>query len=109
MKKFPNIPKRIKEDYHSIKDDVPLVSVYTTGNVSVRGMLISDAFLMAIIWETNDSKEYEMVFMKVVVPMNQPQLVISTQGMNRNTPTAHRSPTISVGPLEMKKRKQTAG
>ncbi|GJW77715.1 hypothetical protein Tco_0139397 [Tanacetum coccineum] len=24
MKKFPNIPKRLKEDYHSIKDDVPL-------------------------------------------------------------------------------------
>nr|GEV58365.1 retrovirus-related Pol polyprotein from transposon TNT 1-94 [Tanacetum cinerariifolium] len=24
MKKFPNIPKRIKEDYHSIKDDIPL-------------------------------------------------------------------------------------
>ncbi|GJR11493.1 hypothetical protein Tco_0794145 [Tanacetum coccineum] len=33
--KSPNIPKRIDEDYHSIKDDVPLVSVYTTGNVSV--------------------------------------------------------------------------
>ncbi|GKA26143.1 hypothetical protein Tco_0712252 [Tanacetum coccineum] len=109
MKKFPNIPKRIKDDYHSIKDDVPLVSVYTTGNVSVRGMLISDAFLTTIIWETNDFKEYEMVFMKVVVPMNQPQLVVSTQGTNRNTPTAHRSPTVSVGPLEMKKMKQTAG
>ncbi|GJW92475.1 retrovirus-related pol polyprotein from transposon TNT 1-94 [Tanacetum coccineum] len=27
MKKFPNIPKRIEEDYHSIKDDVPLVAV----------------------------------------------------------------------------------
>ncbi|GKD49155.1 hypothetical protein Tco_1278131 [Tanacetum coccineum] len=25
MKKFPNIPKRLKEDYHSIKDDVPLL------------------------------------------------------------------------------------
>ncbi|GKD31278.1 hypothetical protein Tco_1242056, partial [Tanacetum coccineum] len=24
MKKFPNIPKRLEEDYHSIKDDVPL-------------------------------------------------------------------------------------
>nr|GEX15544.1 hypothetical protein [Tanacetum cinerariifolium] len=36
MKKFPNIPKRLKEDYHSIKNDVPFVSVYTTGNVSSR-------------------------------------------------------------------------
>ncbi|GKE20150.1 hypothetical protein Tco_1431662 [Tanacetum coccineum] len=35
IKKFPNIPKRIEEDYHSIKDDIPLVSVYTIGNVSV--------------------------------------------------------------------------
>nr|GFC61413.1 hypothetical protein [Tanacetum cinerariifolium] len=39
MTKFSNAPKRIEEDYLSIKDDVPLVSVYTTGNVLVRGML----------------------------------------------------------------------
>ncbi|GKA27348.1 putative reverse transcriptase domain-containing protein [Tanacetum coccineum] len=107
--KFPNIPKRIEEDYHTIKDDVLLVSVYTTGNVSVRGMLILDAFLTAEIRETNDFKEYEMVFMKVAVLMNQPQLVVSTQGTNRNTPRAHRSPTVSANPLETKKRKQTAG
>ncbi|GJX54672.1 hypothetical protein Tco_0283041 [Tanacetum coccineum] len=47
VKKFPNIPKRIEEDYHSIKDDIPLIR------------------------ETDDFKEYEMVFMKVAVPMNQ--------------------------------------
>ncbi|GJU22357.1 hypothetical protein Tco_1155699 [Tanacetum coccineum] len=29
MKKFPNIPKRIEEDYHSIKDDVPLCESQT--------------------------------------------------------------------------------
>ncbi|GJT31141.1 hypothetical protein Tco_0911416 [Tanacetum coccineum] len=108
-KKFPNIPKRIGEDYHSIKDDVPLVSVYTTGNVSVRGMLIPDAFLTAEIRETDGFKEYETVFMKVAVPMNQPQPVVSTQGTNRNTPRAHRSPTVYANPLEMKKRKLTAG
>ncbi|GKF43988.1 hypothetical protein Tco_0130540, partial [Tanacetum coccineum] len=62
------------------KDDVPLVSVYITGNVSVRGMLIPNAFLTAEIRETDDFKEYETV-----------------------------SPTISAGPLETKKRKQTAG
>ncbi|GJW77170.1 hypothetical protein Tco_0138852 [Tanacetum coccineum] len=45
MKKFPSIPSRLKEDYHSIKDDIPLVSVYTTRNVTVHGMLIPDAFL----------------------------------------------------------------
>ncbi|GJR75918.1 hypothetical protein Tco_0088283 [Tanacetum coccineum] len=31
-KKFLEIPKRIEEDYHSIKDDIPLVSMYTTGS-----------------------------------------------------------------------------
>ncbi|GJS00535.1 hypothetical protein Tco_0317043 [Tanacetum coccineum] len=85
MKKFPNIPKRLEEDYHSIKDDVPLIR------------------------ETDDFKEYEMVFMKVDVPMNQPQPVFSTQGTHRITPSAHRSPTISASPLESKKRKQIAG
>ncbi|GJZ13446.1 hypothetical protein Tco_0548676, partial [Tanacetum coccineum] len=109
MKKFPNIPKRLEEDYHSIKDDVPLVSVYTTGNVLVRGMLIPDALLTADIRETNDFKEYETVFMKVAVPMNQPQSFVSTQGTNRNTPRAPRTPTVSASPQETKKRKQTAG
>ncbi|GJV44855.1 retrovirus-related pol polyprotein from transposon TNT 1-94 [Tanacetum coccineum] len=65
MKKFPNIPKRLEEDYHSIKDDVPLVSVYTTGNVLVLGMLIPDALLTVEIRETDDYKEYETVFMKL--------------------------------------------
>ncbi|GJY61152.1 copia protein, partial [Tanacetum coccineum] len=72
MKKFPNIPKRLEEDYHSIKDDVPLVSVYTTGNVLVLGMLIPDALLTVEIRETDDYKEYETVFMKVDVPMTKP-------------------------------------
>ncbi|GJZ39655.1 hypothetical protein Tco_0586218 [Tanacetum coccineum] len=109
MKKFHDIPKRLEEDYHSIKDDVTLVSVYTIGNVSVRWMLILDAFLTAEIRETNDFKEYETVFMKVDVPINQPQPVVSTQGTHRITPSAHRSPTISASPPESKKRKQIAG
>ncbi|GJV47935.1 hypothetical protein Tco_1438147 [Tanacetum coccineum] len=70
MKKFPSIPPRIEEDYHSIKDDIPLVSVYTTGNVIVRGMLILDAFLTNEIHATDDYKEYETVFVNVAVPMN---------------------------------------
>ncbi|GJT81553.1 hypothetical protein Tco_1055895 [Tanacetum coccineum] len=37
MKKFPNIPQMIDEDYHSIKDDTQLVSVYTTRNVLFKG------------------------------------------------------------------------
>ncbi|GJT90866.1 hypothetical protein Tco_1079711 [Tanacetum coccineum] len=108
-KKFPNIPKRLEEDYYSIKDDVPLVSVYTTRNVLVRGMLIPDALLIVEIRGTKNFKEYETVFMKVDVPMNQPQPVVSTQGTHRITPNAHRSPTVSASPLETKKRKQIAG
>ncbi|GJY95839.1 hypothetical protein Tco_0512200 [Tanacetum coccineum] len=63
---------RIKKDYHSIKDDIPLVSVYIIGDARVRGMLILDMFLTAKIRATADFKEYEMVFMTVDVPMNQP-------------------------------------
>ncbi|GKA83823.1 hypothetical protein Tco_0805418 [Tanacetum coccineum] len=51
---FPNIPQRIKEDYHYIKDDISLVSVYTTGNVLVRRMLIPDEFLTEEICEKDD-------------------------------------------------------
>ncbi|GJZ93151.1 hypothetical protein Tco_0665216 [Tanacetum coccineum] len=72
MKKFPNIPQRINEDYQFIKDDIPLVSVYTTGNMLVQGMLIPNAFLTEEICATDDFKEYETVFMNIDVPMNQP-------------------------------------
>ncbi|GJX16750.1 hypothetical protein Tco_0217582 [Tanacetum coccineum] len=109
MKKFPNIPQRIDEDYHSIKDNIPLVSVYTTGNVLVRGMLIPDEFLTEEICATDDFKEYETVFVGVDVPMNQPQPVVSTQGTHRSTPRAHRTPTISTDSPLGKKRKQIVG
>ncbi|GKB40059.1 retrovirus-related pol polyprotein from transposon TNT 1-94 [Tanacetum coccineum] len=59
MKKFTSIPQRLKEDYHSIKDDIPLVSVYSTRNMLFRGMMISDAFLTDEIYATNDYGEYE--------------------------------------------------
>ncbi|GKG05193.1 hypothetical protein Tco_0325279 [Tanacetum coccineum] len=52
---------------------------------------------------------YEMVFMKLAIPINQPQPVVSTQGTNRNTPRAPRTPTVSASPQETKKRKQTVG
>ncbi|GJY38783.1 hypothetical protein Tco_0425147 [Tanacetum coccineum] len=60
MKKFPKIPQRIEEDYHSIKDDIPLE-----------------------IHATDDFKEYETVCMNVDVPMNLSQLVVSIQGTHR--------------------------
>ncbi|GJW96410.1 retrovirus-related pol polyprotein from transposon TNT 1-94 [Tanacetum coccineum] len=52
---FTEIPKRIEEDYHSIKDDIPLVSVYTTKDVRMRGMLIPDVFLTEEIRATEST------------------------------------------------------
>ncbi|GJT91185.1 hypothetical protein Tco_1080030 [Tanacetum coccineum] len=108
MNKFPDIPKRIDEDYHSIKDDIPLVSVYTIGDVRVQGMLIPDAFLNEEIHATDDFKEYKTVFMQIDVTINQPQLVVSTEGTHQSTPRAHRTPTLTVSP-QGKKRKKSAG
>ncbi|GJW98582.1 retrovirus-related pol polyprotein from transposon TNT 1-94 [Tanacetum coccineum] len=65
-----DIDLRVDEDSHFIKDDTPLVSVYTTRNVLVRGMLILNAFLTKEIHAIDDFKEYEMVFVGVDVPMN---------------------------------------
>nr|GEW07813.1 hypothetical protein [Tanacetum cinerariifolium] len=58
MKKFPSIPSRLEEDYHFVKDDISLMSVYTSGNVTVLGMPIPDAFLTNDILATYDYKEY---------------------------------------------------
>ncbi|GJS69756.1 hypothetical protein Tco_0702597 [Tanacetum coccineum] len=91
-----DVPVVIEEDYHSIKDDIPLVSVYTTGNVLVREMLILGSFLTEEIRATNDFKEYEMMFVNVDALMNQPQPVVSTQGTHRSTPRAHGIPTLTA-------------
>ncbi|GJT20684.1 hypothetical protein Tco_0890621 [Tanacetum coccineum] len=82
MKKFSSIPQRLEEDYHSIKDDILLVSVYSTGNVLFRGMLIPDAFLIDEIRATDDYKE--------------------------TTSSAHRSPTLIAASPQKKKMKQVA-
>ncbi|GKF67532.1 hypothetical protein Tco_0197211 [Tanacetum coccineum] len=71
-------------------------------------MPILDAFLTDEICATNDYAEYEMVFMKVAVPMNQPQPVFYTQGTHRTTPRAHRTPTFTAASPQGKKRKQSA-
>ncbi|GKB29003.1 hypothetical protein Tco_0868404 [Tanacetum coccineum] len=72
---------------------------------TIKGMLISDEFLTKEIRATDDFKEYKTMFMNVFVPMNQPQLVVSTQGTHRITPRAHRTPTLTAS-SEGKKRKQ---
>ncbi|GJT35968.1 hypothetical protein Tco_0926387, partial [Tanacetum coccineum] len=46
------------------KDDIPLVSVYSIGNVLFRGMLISNAFLTDEIYATDDYAEYKTVVLE---------------------------------------------
>ncbi|GKE22970.1 hypothetical protein Tco_1434482 [Tanacetum coccineum] len=48
MKKYESIHKRLKEDYHSIKDNTPLVNAYTIGMVTVKGMMIPDELITNI-------------------------------------------------------------
>nr|GEW86178.1 hypothetical protein [Tanacetum cinerariifolium] len=91
-----HISPRLEENCHFIKDDILLVSVYTTRNVQVQGMLIPNAFLTEEIRATDDHKEYEIVFVNVVVPMNEPQPIISTQGTHKLAPKAHRIPTLTA-------------
>ncbi|GJU47649.1 copia protein [Tanacetum coccineum] len=100
MKKFPSIAPRLKEDYHSIKDDVPLVNVYTTRNVMVRGLLIPSDLLTDEIHASKEYKAYEEKFVRVDVLKIQPDPVKSTQGTHR-TPRATRTPT----PIAKKKIK----
>nr|GEW36034.1 integrase, catalytic region, zinc finger, CCHC-type, peptidase aspartic, catalytic [Tanacetum cinerariifolium] len=74
--------------------------------VGYQGMPIPDAFLTDEIHVTNDYKEYEMVFVRVEVQMNQPQRFVSTQGTQ---PRAHMTPTLTVASPYGKKRKQVSG
>ncbi|GKE50422.1 hypothetical protein Tco_1481680 [Tanacetum coccineum] len=50
--KFNSVPKRLKEEYHSIKDDTSLVSAYTIGKVTVKGTLIPPDLITVEIRET---------------------------------------------------------
>ncbi|GJS38552.1 hypothetical protein Tco_0563595 [Tanacetum coccineum] len=78
MKVYESIPKKLEEEYHAIKDDTPLVSVYTTGKVTVKGMLIPDNLITDEIQDTQEYKDYEKEFVGVDVPTIQPQPVEST-------------------------------
>ncbi|GKB69182.1 hypothetical protein Tco_0930594, partial [Tanacetum coccineum] len=92
----------LQEQYHSIKDDIPLISVYSTGDVNIQGMLIPDTFLTEEIRATDDYNEYETVVVNVVVLMNQPQPVIYTQGTHKNTLSALKTPTLNAASPQKK-------
>ncbi|GJT66172.1 zf-CCHC domain-containing protein [Tanacetum coccineum] len=74
FKKFPSIAQRLEENYHSVKDDIPL-----------------------------EYKEYEKDFFRVDVATIQPQPVKSTQGTNR-TPSATRTPTPIAKVVQKKRK-----
>ncbi|GKE60113.1 hypothetical protein Tco_1510480 [Tanacetum coccineum] len=80
MEKYQSIPKRLDEEYHTTKDDTPLCNMYTTREVTVRG---------------------------VEVLMIQPKPVESTQGTIR-TPRAIRTPNCDVV-KQKKEGKQIVG
>ncbi|GJS63760.1 hypothetical protein Tco_0678324 [Tanacetum coccineum] len=98
VNKFKSIPKKLEEEYHAIKHDTPLVSVYTTRKVNVKGMLIPNNLIIDEIRDTQEYKDYVEEFGRVDVPMIQPQPIESTKGTHR-TP----NPTDVV----QKKRKGT--
>ncbi|GKB57150.1 hypothetical protein Tco_0913336 [Tanacetum coccineum] len=72
MKKFPSISPRLEEDFHSIKDDIPWICA------------------------TDDYKEYEMVFIGVAVPMNQPQLGKKKKQSVRETSSPRKSLKVTI-------------
>ncbi|GJY46266.1 hypothetical protein Tco_0435329 [Tanacetum coccineum] len=95
MKKFLNIPQRIDEDYNSIKDDIPLVSVFTTRNVLVRGMLILDEFLTVEIHATYDFKKTPTL------------TAVSPEGKKRKQTTRESSSPRKSQKITIKKKKQS--
>ncbi|GJU15377.1 hypothetical protein Tco_1143343 [Tanacetum coccineum] len=58
MGKYGSVPKRLEEEYHVNKDDTPLVSVYTTRKVIVKGMPILDNLIADAIRDTQEYKDY---------------------------------------------------
>nr|GEU62343.1 uncharacterized mitochondrial protein AtMg00810-like [Tanacetum cinerariifolium] len=99
--------KHINIHYHFIKEHVDkgTIELYFVGTE----YQLADLFTKALpkerfeflvhkieIWETNDFKEYETVFTKVDVPMNQSQPVVSTHRTHKITSRAPRLPTVSA-------------
>ncbi|GKD41339.1 hypothetical protein Tco_1261546 [Tanacetum coccineum] len=116
IKKFPEILQSIEEDYHSIKDDIPLVSVYTTGNVLVRGMLIPNEFLTKEIHATDDFNELvtrdadtDAFLTRISVPPMTPTVsTASPQGKKRKKIVRGSSSPRKSHKITIRKKKQTA-
>ncbi|GKA29183.1 hypothetical protein Tco_0715428 [Tanacetum coccineum] len=101
IEKYESFPKRLEEEYPTIKDDTLLVNMYTTGEVTVRGMQIPNDLLTDAIKDTHAYKDCMEVYDGVEAPMIQPESVESTHGTHR-TLRATRIPNPTV---VQKKRK----
>nr|GEU61640.1 hypothetical protein [Tanacetum cinerariifolium] len=66
---FDYIPKKLEEEYHSIKDDTLLVSVYTTGKVTMKGMLIPDNLITNEIRDTQAYKKLRIIWRMMIENM----------------------------------------
>ncbi|GJX53319.1 hypothetical protein Tco_0281688 [Tanacetum coccineum] len=103
MKKYESIPKRLEEEYHTIKDDTPLVNVYTTREMTVCGMQILNDLLTNAIRDTQAYKDYVEKYEGVEVPMIQLEPAESTQGTYRtHTATRTPNPDVNVAAVEKK-------
>ncbi|GJS12259.1 hypothetical protein Tco_0369055 [Tanacetum coccineum] len=108
LEKYKSIPKRLEEDYYTIKNDTPLVNVYTVREVTVRGMLIPNDLPTNVIKDTQAYKNYVEKYGGVEVPMIQLEPVESTQGMHRKS-RATRTPNLDVVQKRKRKGKQIVG
>ncbi|GKD90128.1 hypothetical protein Tco_1365635 [Tanacetum coccineum] len=77
---FDSIPQRLEEDYHSIKDDIPLVSVYTIGDVLLKGMLIHVEFWAVNLGEISARSRRDLRSR----PENKSRIKISQQDILRD-------------------------
>ncbi|GKB34293.1 retrotransposon protein, putative, ty1-copia subclass [Tanacetum coccineum] len=114
--------RHFQRKYHYIREviqegKIVLKKVYTDYNVVdpfTKPMPLNKHFehamAIGIVPASSLIKQFptEMVFMNVVVPINQPRPVVSTQGTHRSTPRAHMTPTLTASP-QGKKRMQMIG
>ncbi|GKC02416.1 hypothetical protein Tco_0994026 [Tanacetum coccineum] len=100
LKTYPDIPKRLNKPHHLVVNDDVVYSIFASRNSKGRGMGILDYLLLAEIMQTKAYKVYVADF-KLVVPMTQPQPVVSSQGTHRTT-----SALMSPNPQRTPKKKK---
>ncbi|GJZ72477.1 hypothetical protein Tco_0636328 [Tanacetum coccineum] len=84
LETYATIPKHLNEPYCNLKDDDPILMMFTTGNsMNAAAMRIPDEFLIEEIKKTEAYKDYGADYNGAEVPMTQSSLVVSTQETHR--------------------------